>query len=263
AGLDILEHHAFRVTRTRDLEVDEDVTEDLMQSLERELQKRRFEPAVRLEVEDTISSDVLEKLVTELGIDHRAVYHLPGPLDLSGLSVIADEDLPQLKYPPFVPSESALPQDTHIFPPLPPPTPLTPHRGARAGRLPPAALRPVHRNGGTADRGRRGRPRGAGDQADPLPDQRPLPDRGRADRRGRGRQAGGGGRGAQGKVRRARQHQLGAQAGGSGLPCGVRDRRPEDPLQDGPGRAGGTGRVPAPLLPYRDRQLPPDDRPAV
>jgi polyphosphate kinase len=115
AGLDILEHHAFRVTRTRDLEVDEDVTEDLMQSLERELQKRRFEPAVRLEVEDTISSDVLDKLVTELGIDHRAVYHLPGPLDLSGLSVIADEDLPQLRYPPFVPSESALPQDTDIF----------------------------------------------------------------------------------------------------------------------------------------------------
>jgi polyphosphate kinase len=115
AGLDILEHHAFRVTRTRDLEVDEDVTEDLMQSLERELQRRRFEPSVRLEVEDTISSDVLDKLVTELGVDHRAVYHLPGPLDLSGLSVIADEDLPQLKYPPFVPAESALPQDTDIF----------------------------------------------------------------------------------------------------------------------------------------------------
>ena len=45
AGLDVLEQHAFRVTRTRDLEVDEDVTEDLMQSLERELQRRRFEPA--------------------------------------------------------------------------------------------------------------------------------------------------------------------------------------------------------------------------
>jgi polyphosphate kinase len=115
AGLDILEHHVFRVTRARDLEVDEDVTEDLMQSLERELQKRRFEPAVRLEVEDSISSDVLDKLVSELGIDHRAVYHLPAPLDLSGLSVIADEDLPQLKYPPFLPSESALPQDTDIF----------------------------------------------------------------------------------------------------------------------------------------------------
>ncbi|HEY6279749.1 MAG TPA: RNA degradosome polyphosphate kinase [Streptosporangiaceae bacterium] len=115
AGLEILEHHAFRVTRTRDLEVDEDVSENLLQSMERELQRRRFEPAVRLEVEDSMSSDVLDKLVTELMIDRAAVYHLPGPLDLSGLSVIADLDLRRLKYAAFVPSESALPQDTDVF----------------------------------------------------------------------------------------------------------------------------------------------------
>src|SRR6202034_1092228 len=47
-GLDILEVHTFRVTRITDLEIDEDVTEDLLKSLERELLKRRFEPAVRL-----------------------------------------------------------------------------------------------------------------------------------------------------------------------------------------------------------------------
>jgi polyphosphate kinase len=114
-GLDILEEHAFRVTRTRDLEIDEDVTEDLLQSLERELMRRRFEPAVRLEVEESISTDVLDKLVTELGIDSHAVYRVPGPLDLSGLMVIADLDLRQLKYPAFVPSEAALPQDIGIF----------------------------------------------------------------------------------------------------------------------------------------------------
>ena len=114
-GLDILEHHVFRVTRTRELEIDEDVTEDLMQSLERELLRRRFEPAVRLEVEESISADVLEKLVTELAIDRRAVYHLPGPLDLTGLNAIADLDLRRLKYPAFVPRESALPQDSDVF----------------------------------------------------------------------------------------------------------------------------------------------------
>ena len=111
AGLEVIEHHAFRVTRIRDLEIDEDVTENLLQSLERELMRRRFEPAVRLEVEESISSDVLEKLVTELDVDQRAVYRLPGPLDLSGLSAIADLDLRKLKYPAFVPAESALPHD--------------------------------------------------------------------------------------------------------------------------------------------------------
>ncbi len=115
AGLDVIEHHAFRVTRTRDLEIDEDVTEDLLKSMEQELLRRRFEQAVRLEVEESMSSDVLDRLVTELGIDTRAVYSLPGPLDLSGLSAIADLDLPQLKYPPFVPSETAVPTDTSIF----------------------------------------------------------------------------------------------------------------------------------------------------
>jgi polyphosphate kinase len=115
AGLEVIEHHAFRVTRIRDLEIDEDVTENLLQSLERELMRRRFEPAVRLEVEESISAEVLEKLVTELDVDDRAVYRLPGPLDLSGLSAIADLDLRQLKYPAFVPAEGALPQDRSVF----------------------------------------------------------------------------------------------------------------------------------------------------
>ncbi|HVB46312.1 MAG TPA: RNA degradosome polyphosphate kinase [Streptosporangiaceae bacterium] len=115
AGLEVIEHHAFRVTRIRDLEIDEDVTENLLQSLERELMRRRFEPAVRLEVEESISSDVLDKLVTELDVDHRAVYRLPGPLDLTGLSAIADLDLRNLKYPAFVPAEGALPQDRSVF----------------------------------------------------------------------------------------------------------------------------------------------------
>jgi polyphosphate kinase len=115
AGLEVIEHHAFRVTRFRDLEVDEDVTENLLQSLERELMRTRFGQAVRLEVEESISSDMLDKLVTELEVDQRAVYRLPGPLDLTGLSVIADLDLRRLKYPAFVPAEGALPQDRSVF----------------------------------------------------------------------------------------------------------------------------------------------------
>jgi polyphosphate kinase len=114
-GLDILEHYAFRVTRITDLEIDEDVTEDLLKSLERELMRRRFEPAVRLEVEESMSDDVLDKLVTELDVDTRAVYRVPGPMDLSGLSVITDLGFPQLKYPTFVPSETALPHDDSVF----------------------------------------------------------------------------------------------------------------------------------------------------
>ena len=114
-GVEVIEHHAFRVTRIRDLEVDEDITENLLQAMERELVRRRFEPAVRLEVEDTMSADVLDKLVTELGIDTRAVYGSPGPLDLSGLFAIADLNIGELRYPAFVPSTRAVPEEPSIF----------------------------------------------------------------------------------------------------------------------------------------------------
>ncbi len=52
-GMEVAEVHAFRVTRNADLEVEEDRDEDLLQSLERELARRRFGPPVRLEVTDT------------------------------------------------------------------------------------------------------------------------------------------------------------------------------------------------------------------
>ncbi|GAA3126546.1 RNA degradosome polyphosphate kinase [Planomonospora alba] len=104
-GMEVVEHHVFRVTRNEDLEVDEDVTENLMQALEKELLKRRFGPPVRLEVEDTITPEVLDLLVDELGVDEHEIYRLPGPLDLTGLHAIADLDRGELSFRPFVPAE--------------------------------------------------------------------------------------------------------------------------------------------------------------
>jgi polyphosphate kinase len=114
-GMDIVEHYVFRVTRVRELEVDEDVTENLLQAMERELVKRRFEPAVRLEVEEDMSADVQSRLVKELGVDEAAVYKIRGPLDLAGLGAIADLPVGELRYPAFVPSTRAVPTDTSIF----------------------------------------------------------------------------------------------------------------------------------------------------
>ena len=114
-GMDIDETYAFRVTRVRELEVDEDVTENLLQAMERELVKRRFEPAVRLEVEQKMSDDVLCRLARELSVDESAIYRLPGPLDLSGLNEIADLPAAELKYPQLVPNAKAVPTDTSMF----------------------------------------------------------------------------------------------------------------------------------------------------
>jgi polyphosphate kinase len=103
-GMQVVEHHVFRVTRNADLEVEEDRDEDLLQALERELARRRFGPAVRLEVADTMSEHVLDLLMRELDVDPRDVLHVPGLLDLAALWQLYDLDRPELKYPPFVPA---------------------------------------------------------------------------------------------------------------------------------------------------------------
>jgi polyphosphate kinase len=105
-GMEVLQHHTFRVTRNEDVEVEEDEVENLLKALERELTRRRFGPPVRLEVEETIDPHVLELLVEELDIHRGEVVMLPGPLDLTGLFGIASLDLPQHQYPAFVPMTS-------------------------------------------------------------------------------------------------------------------------------------------------------------
>ena len=102
-GMQIVQHHTFRVTRNEDLEVDEDEAENLLQALERELMRRRFGPPVRLEVEESIDPHLLDLLQGELGVGDDDVYSLPFPLDLTGLHAIADIDRPELKFAPFVP----------------------------------------------------------------------------------------------------------------------------------------------------------------
>ncbi len=103
-GLEVVEHHVFRVTRNTDVEVAEDEAEDLLQALERELARRRFGPAVRLEVHDDINDRVLDLLVRELEVDDADVVRIPGLLDLSALWALVDLDRPDLKDEVIVPS---------------------------------------------------------------------------------------------------------------------------------------------------------------
>jgi polyphosphate kinase len=105
-GMEIVEHHAFRITRNADFEVEEDRDEDLLQALERELARRRFGPPVRLEIADDMTESMLELLLRELDVNPDDVIEVPGLLDLSSLWQIYGLDRPALKDRPFIP-------DTH------------------------------------------------------------------------------------------------------------------------------------------------------
>ncbi|HEY4625455.1 MAG TPA: RNA degradosome polyphosphate kinase, partial [Blastococcus sp.] len=103
-GLEVVSHHLFRVTRNADLEVEEDRDEDLLQALERELARRRFGPAVRLEVTETMDPQILDVLLSELEMSADDVLQVRGLLDLSSLWALYDLDRPSLKDDPFVPA---------------------------------------------------------------------------------------------------------------------------------------------------------------
>ncbi|WP_134322437.1 RNA degradosome polyphosphate kinase [Cumulibacter soli] len=106
-GMEIIDSHPFRVTRNADLDVEEDRDEDLLQALERELARRRFGPAVRLEVTDEMDDKILDLLTREIDVDPVDVIVVPGLLDLSSLWAIVSVDRPDLKDNAFVPGSPA------------------------------------------------------------------------------------------------------------------------------------------------------------
>ncbi|RHA37976.1 RNA degradosome polyphosphate kinase [Cellulomonas rhizosphaerae] len=118
-GMEVQEHHTFRVTRNEDVEVEEDDAENLLKAMEKELLRRRFGPPVRLEIAEGISPRIRRLLIRELGMADDEVYELPAPLDQTGLNLIADLDRAALQFPRFVPTthrqlaevESATPTD--------------------------------------------------------------------------------------------------------------------------------------------------------
>jgi polyphosphate kinase len=106
-GMEILEHHEFRVTRNEDVEIEEDESENLIQALEKGLLQRKFGPPIRLEISDDMDDTTLDLLMQELAITEQEVYRLPAPINLGGLFEIAKIDRPQLKYPKQLPTTSS------------------------------------------------------------------------------------------------------------------------------------------------------------
>jgi polyphosphate kinase len=100
-GVKLKDHFFFRVTRNQDLDLDEEETDDILETMEKELTRRRFGPPVRLEVDKVIHADVLNELMDELQIEPHDVIKYDSPLDLRSLNQIADLDFPHLKYKPF------------------------------------------------------------------------------------------------------------------------------------------------------------------
>jgi polyphosphate kinase len=96
--------HAFRVTRDADIELREDEAGDLLQTMERELRKRRFGHSVRLEVSTTMPGEMVRYLASSIGLTADDVYTIDGPLNVPDLMALYDLPKSALKDKPFMAS---------------------------------------------------------------------------------------------------------------------------------------------------------------
>lgn len=73
----------FRIMRNADFYFEEEEAEDLLKEIEKQLKKRQWGQAIRLEVEEGIEKRLLDIIKKELMIDEKDIYRIPGPLDLT------------------------------------------------------------------------------------------------------------------------------------------------------------------------------------
>jgi polyphosphate kinase len=117
-GLDIIESHPFHVTRDAEVAIQELESDDLLESIEEAVWRRRFRKAVRLQTDSSISEHLLDILVENLEMSQDDVCKVPGPLDLGRLRQIAGLELPALRdepFEPFVPPNFSAQADEDIF----------------------------------------------------------------------------------------------------------------------------------------------------
>ena len=78
--------NTFRITRNADMEIHEEGARDLLFEIEKELKKRKWGSAVRLEIKSQdMDQHVLDYLLEELEIHYKDVYEIDGPIDLTFL----------------------------------------------------------------------------------------------------------------------------------------------------------------------------------
>lgn len=101
---EVLDAHPFRIMRNADLTIDEEEAEDLLKEIEKQLKKRRWGEAIRLEIEENADKRLLKRLKKELDVHSGDIFAINGPLDLTFLmKMYGLEGFDHLKAPRYKP----------------------------------------------------------------------------------------------------------------------------------------------------------------
>lgn len=107
----------YRIMRNADLSIEEDEAADLLIEIERQLKKRQWGQAIRLEVEAGMDKRLLKKLRQELKIKAEDIFKINGPLDLTFLMKLSGlEGYDKLRTPKYTPQPAKwLNGEDHLF----------------------------------------------------------------------------------------------------------------------------------------------------
>ena len=103
-GMEIVETHPFRVTRDAELAIQELEADDLLETIERFVRRRRFGSVIRCTVEERMPQHIRGILVDNLELASTDLYPVRSPLGLSSLWGAAAIDRPDLTYQPLAQS---------------------------------------------------------------------------------------------------------------------------------------------------------------
>jgi polyphosphate kinase len=101
-GMEILASYPFRVLRDADLEIQQDLASDLLETVEQSVQRRRFGSVVSLVIPPQMPRLVRELLRDNLELDPADVMEVDEPLGLGDLGDLLELDRPDLKASPLV-----------------------------------------------------------------------------------------------------------------------------------------------------------------
>jgi polyphosphate kinase len=106
-GMEITAAHPFRIVRDADIEIQELEADDLLETMQQNIRKRKFGSVVQVAVYESMPENIRELLVDNLEVSRNDVYILDSPLGLSGLwqlySHVERHDLKDTPYKPRVP----------------------------------------------------------------------------------------------------------------------------------------------------------------
>ena len=101
---DIVASHPFRIMRNADFSLDEEEAVDLLEEIQKQLKKRQWGEAIRLEIESNVDKQLLKILKKELSISSEDIFQISGPLDLTFLMKMYGLDgFSHLKTPKYIP----------------------------------------------------------------------------------------------------------------------------------------------------------------